>query len=754
MLPRTTPRRALAILATSLLFFGCADRMSGPPDSQAQLVISAEVVGTSVTTLVVEVTGPGISVPVIQNIQVVDGRATGTIKMPPGQSRVITVRAYESGGQVTHQGSRTVDVRPGMNPAVSIPMSSNAGHLPITVQLGSVSITITPATGAVALNGTLQLSASIHAPTGEEIDANPEWATSDPSRATVDQNGLVTGIREGSVTIAATFEGIAAHRAINVGDTENNAAPIARAGLDREVSFGSSVTLAGGESSDEDGDALTLTWTQTAGPDVTGGSGTLSGAAPVFTAPSSISTITFSLVAHDGTAPSAADEVSVTVVPVADRSIFVTADGNNLAAGTPSAPLRTIAAGLARASARGAGSTVYLGLGTFSEGTVALVSGVNISGGYGPTWDRAPGARTTIRGEQTGMLGNAVTSVTISNVEIVSLDAVNSSGSSYGVRLVNSSGITFLDSRISAGRGAPGTSGATAGANGAMGASGGAGVAGCDGCSTNGTGGGGGGGPRPGGNGGNGGFNANAGFPGLPGGFGGGNGGSGGSASTSCGTVAGTGLSGSRGIDGVAGPNGIGGAAFGQVIGGQYLAASANWGSNGYHGYGGGGGGGGGGGPEMIFFCVPDRGGGGGGGGAGGMGGNGGAPGTSGGGSFGIFAVATTGLTVRNTEIETAGGGAGGAGRAGGLGGVGGTGAFGGAGRDDSGSGGRGGDGGRGGNGGAGGGGGGGPSMGIYHTAGMAPTVESVTFTIGPAGAGGTSPANPGAAGRMANIGF
>ena len=754
MLSRTTPRRALAILATSLMFLGCADRTSGPPDSQAQLVISADVTGTSVATLVVEVTGPGITVPVIQNIHVVDGRAAGTIKMPPGTSRVITVRAYESGGQVTHQGSRTVDVRPGMNPAVSIPMTSNAGHLPITVQLGSVSVAITPAIGTVPLNGTLQLTASIHAPTGDAIDASPDWATSDPSRATVDQNGLVTGLREGSVTIAATYEGIAAHSMINVGDTENNAAPIARAGLDREVSFASSVTLAGGESSDEDGDLLTLTWTQTSGPDVTGGSGTLTGAAPTFTAPAAISTLTFSLVAHDGSVPSAADEVSITVVPVADRSIFVAVNGNNLAAGTPSAPLRTIAAGLARAAARGAGSTVYLGLGTFSEGTVALVSGVNISGGYGPAWDRAAGARTVVRGEQTGMLGNGVSAVTISNVEIISLDAVNNSTTSYGVRLVNSSGITFVDSRISAGRGAPGISGATAGAGGANGTPGTQGVAGCDGCTGNGTGGAGGQGQRPGGAGGLGGYNASAGFVGAPGGFGGGNGGSGGSASTSCGTQAGNGLNGVRGIDGTAGVNGQGGSSFGTVLGGQYSAASVGHGSGGYAGYGGGGGGGGGGGTELFLFCSADRGGGGGGGGAGGMGGSGGAAGTSGGGSFGLFAVNTSGLVVRNSEIETAGGGAGGAGRPGGPGGFGGTGGAGGAGRDDSGNGGRGGDGGRGGNGGAGGGGGGGPSMGIYHTLGLAPVVENVTFTLGPAGAAGTSPVSQGVAGRMINIGF
>lgn len=54
-------------------------------------------------------------------------------------------------------------------------------------------------TGNLFVGSSLQLSASLE---GETIT----WATSDPSVATVDENGLVTGVSEGTVTISASTE--------------------------------------------------------------------------------------------------------------------------------------------------------------------------------------------------------------------------------------------------------------------------------------------------------------------------------------------------------------------------------------------------------------------------------------------------------------------------------------------------------------------------------------------------------------------
>jgi hypothetical protein len=91
-----------------------------------------------------------------------------------------------------------------------------------------------------------------------------------------------------------------------------NRTPLARAGDSQQVQQGAMVTL-GGSGVDPDGDPLTFTWTQTAGPTIALSNDKV--AQPTFTAPevTEATTLSFSVVTNDGkvTSPAATTDVVV-----------------------------------------------------------------------------------------------------------------------------------------------------------------------------------------------------------------------------------------------------------------------------------------------------------------------------------------------------------------------------------------------------------------------------------------------------------
>lgn len=115
-----------------------------------------------------------------------------------------------------------------------------------------------------------------------------------------------------------------------------NATPTVNAGPDQTVSGSSAVTLAG-SATDPENDAVTVQWTQTAGPSVTLSDATA--LAPTFTAPprtSTAQTLTFSLVGNDGTSNSSPDTVDIIVAanqaPVAAAGADQSVAGGDLVA--------------------------------------------------------------------------------------------------------------------------------------------------------------------------------------------------------------------------------------------------------------------------------------------------------------------------------------------------------------------------------------------------------------------------------------
>lgn len=115
------------------------------------------------------------------------------------------------------------------------------------------------------------------------------------------------------VWMAGEYGSTASLWATHIGNT--NAIPVANAGLNQTVTSGSTVTLNGIASSDSDGDSLSYSWTQAAGPAVTLSNSNSS--TPSFVAPTVTSStiLTFKLVVSDGIVGSKPSTVSVTVNP-------------------------------------------------------------------------------------------------------------------------------------------------------------------------------------------------------------------------------------------------------------------------------------------------------------------------------------------------------------------------------------------------------------------------------------------------------
>jgi uncharacterized protein YjdB len=212
------PRR-WAALAVAALFAASAcsgDATGSQPGGEAQLQVSANVSATPINTLVVEVTASDIPQTLVFNLQVQGGVASGTIKMPPGSARTITVKAFDTSGQITHEGSATVNVDNGQNPPVNISLGPRSGHVPVTVTVGDHSVSITPASATLAAGDSLQLTATVAVAGGGTLNVPVEWATLNPGRATVSSTGLVRALSSGAVQIVATYGGVGGSSQITI----------------------------------------------------------------------------------------------------------------------------------------------------------------------------------------------------------------------------------------------------------------------------------------------------------------------------------------------------------------------------------------------------------------------------------------------------------------------------------------------------------------------------------------------------------
>ena len=218
MCPSRLPSLGVAIAFLAALV-SCADQSTLSPSSGAtKLAISADVSGTLVATVVVDVTAPDIPTTLVFNIPIVNGIATGAITVPAGSNRTIMLRGYDAAGVETHNGSVIVSVQPGTNPNIAIVLTPLTGQVPINATLGAFIVTVTPPSANLSIAGTAHLTATIkdangNPPSGVVVVA---WATRNPGISIVDGSGLVTATGAGATTISAVFRGATGTAAVIV----------------------------------------------------------------------------------------------------------------------------------------------------------------------------------------------------------------------------------------------------------------------------------------------------------------------------------------------------------------------------------------------------------------------------------------------------------------------------------------------------------------------------------------------------------
>jgi uncharacterized protein YjdB len=169
-----------------------------------------------VATVVVAVTAPDIPTALVFNIPVANGLALGSITVPAGSNRTITLQAFDAQGVETHRGSITLTIRPGSDPTLSIVLQPLTGDVPISVTLGSIIVAVTPSLAGLVVGDTVRMTASVTDWNGNSTAGTVSWATSNPGVAFVNAGGLVTGFAGGTTTISATFQGAAGHATITV----------------------------------------------------------------------------------------------------------------------------------------------------------------------------------------------------------------------------------------------------------------------------------------------------------------------------------------------------------------------------------------------------------------------------------------------------------------------------------------------------------------------------------------------------------
>ena len=213
---------AVALVVVAGIALGsCLGREPVAPNTlDVHLLVRANLSGTQVATVVVKVTAADIPTPLVFNIPVASGVASGTITLPAGSNRTIALRAYDAGGVETHNGSTTVNIHPGANATISITLIPETGSVPVTVTLGTFSVSVQPTSFSLRPGDTATITATILDGNGNPVLDQVVWASTAPTAGSVvstsQRTGRITGVGSGQTTVIASYGGAAGAAGVTV----------------------------------------------------------------------------------------------------------------------------------------------------------------------------------------------------------------------------------------------------------------------------------------------------------------------------------------------------------------------------------------------------------------------------------------------------------------------------------------------------------------------------------------------------------
>lgn len=173
----------------------------------------------TVKSLVVEVTGAGISPAVVTNIAVgADTVATASLTLPAGSARRFVVTAVDSAGVQTHRADTTITLQPGPNPSLTMQLEPLTSTLGITVTFGGVQLVVPDtSTRSLEVGGTTAIVAYAIRVNGDTVPVDSlTFGSSNPAVATAATGGAVTAVRTGTADVFLSYRGAGARIPVSV----------------------------------------------------------------------------------------------------------------------------------------------------------------------------------------------------------------------------------------------------------------------------------------------------------------------------------------------------------------------------------------------------------------------------------------------------------------------------------------------------------------------------------------------------------